>query len=229
MSGLPGGLPLTMADGIVAAVILLSGLFAFFRGFVREFLAIAAWIGAAFAALYGFHYARPVARRFITVDMIADGVAALVLFVAALVILSLVSGMLSRRVQDSQLSALDRSLGFIFGLVRGAVLVCLALLVVNWAVPRDQRPDWLAQARSLPAIEQGAQFLLNLIPREATSRMGAAADESRRKAEAAAELKRSYDRLVNPRTQANPGAAEERPGYNADQRRDLDGLIRTTQ
>jgi membrane protein required for colicin V production len=223
------GLPFTLTDGIVAAVILLSGLFAFFRGFVREFLAIAAWVGAALAALYGFRYARPIARQFITVDMVADGVAALVLFVAALVVLSIISGGLSRRVQNSQLSALDRSLGFIFGLARGAVLVCLALLVVNWAVPRDQRPPWLAQARTLPVIEQGAQWLLNLIPREATSQTRAAADEGRRKAEAAAELKRTYDRLVSPRTQANPGAAEERKGYNAEQRRDLDGLIRTTQ
>jgi membrane protein required for colicin V production len=223
------GLPFTITDGLVALIILLSGLFAFFRGFVREFLAIGAWIGAAFAALYGFPYARPFARKFITVDMVADATAALVLFVAALVVLSIISGSLSRRVQDSQLSALDRSLGFIFGLVRGGVLVCLALLVVNWAVPRDQRPDWLANARSLPAIEAGAQWLLNLIPREATSQTRAALDETRRKAEAAAELKRSYDRLVNPRPQANPGAQEQRPGYNAEQRRDLDGLIRTTQ
>jgi membrane protein required for colicin V production len=222
-------LPFTITDGLVALIILLSGLFAFFRGFVREFLAIGAWIGAAFAALYGFQYARPIARRFITVDMVADATAALVLFVAALVVLSIISGSLSRRVQDSQLSALDRSLGFIFGVVRGGVLVCLALLVVNWAVPRDQRPDWLAKARSLPAIEAGAQWLLNLIPREATSQTRAALDETRRKAEAAAELKRSYDRLVNPRPQANPGAQEQRPGYNAEQRRDLDGLIRTTQ
>lgn len=222
-------LPFTFTDGLVAGIILLSGFFAFFRGFVRESLAIGAWVGAALAALYGFKYARPIARQFISVDMIADAAAGGVLFILALIVLSMISGMISRRVQNSGLSALDRSLGFLFGLARGAVIVCLALLVVNWAVPREQRPDWIANAKTLPAIESGAQWLLNLLPREATSQTRAAADDARRKAETAVELKRSYDRLVSPQPQANPGAQEARPGYNAEQRRDLDGLIRSTQ
>jgi membrane protein required for colicin V production len=222
-------LPFTMTDGLVVAIILLSGLFAFFRGFVKESLAIGAWIGAAAAALYGFKHVRPIARQFITVEMIADATAGIVLFIAALIVLSLISGFIARRVQNSRLSALDRSLGFLFGLARGAVIVCLALLVVNWAVPKEQRPDWLAQAKTLPVIEQGAQWLLNLLPREATSQTRAAADDARRKAEQAIEVKRSYDRLVNPQPQANPGAPPPPTGYTADQRRDLDGLIRTTQ
>jgi len=221
--------PVTFTDGLVVGIILLSGLFAFFRGFVREALAIGAWVGAALAALYGFKHARPIARQFISVDMIADAVAGATLFIVALIILSMISGAISRRVQDSGLSALDRSLGFLFGLARGAVIVCLALLVVNWAVPREQRPDWIANAKTLPAIEAGAQMLLNLLPREATSQTRAAADDARRKAETAVELKRSYDRLVSPQPQANPGAQEARPGYNAEQRRDLDGLIRSNQ
>jgi membrane protein required for colicin V production len=222
-------LPFTLTDGLVVLIIVLSGIFAFFRGFVRESLAIGAWVGAALSALYGFKYARPIARQFITVEMIADATAAIVLFIVALIVLSLISGAISRRVQDSVLSALDRSLGFLFGLARGVVIVCLALLVVNWAVPRDQRPDWITQAKTLPAIEQGAQWLLNLLPREATSQTRAAADDARRKVEAAADLKRSYDRLVSPPPQANPDAREPPTGYTADQRRDLDGLVRKTQ
>ena len=223
------GLGITFTDGLVAAVILLSGFFAFFRGFVREALAIGAWIGAALAALYGFKHARPIARQFISIEMIADGTAVVVVFIVALIVLNLISGAISRRVQDSALLALDRSLGFLFGLARGAVIVCLALLVVNWAVPKDQRPDWIANAKSLPMVEIGAQWLLNLLPREAKSETRAAADDAKRKAEQALELKRSYDRLVNPQPQANPGAQDARQGYNAEQRRDLDGLLRTTQ
>ena len=221
--------PFSFTDGLVVGIILLSGLFAFFRGFVREALAIGTWIGAAFAALYGFKYARPIARQFITVERIADVTAAAVLFITALIVLSIISGPISRRVQASALSALDRSLGFLFGLARGAVIVCLALLVVNWAIPKDQRPDWITSARTLPAIETGAQWLLNLLPREATSQTRAAADEARRKAEQAMDTKRSLDRLISPQPQPNPAAQEPRPGYNAEQRRDLDGLIRTTQ
>ena len=89
------GLSITFTDGLVAGVILLSGLLAFFRGFVKEALAIGAWVGAAFAALYGFKFARPLARQFISVDMIADATAAAVLFIAALIVLSMISGAVS--------------------------------------------------------------------------------------------------------------------------------------
>lgn len=223
------GVDFTFADGLVVVIILLSAMFAYFRGFVRETLAIGAWVGAGLAALYGFRHARPIARQFISVDMIADATAVLVVFIAALIVFSLFSGFISRRIQGSALSAVDKSLGFAFGIARGVVIVCLAMLAINWAVPKEQRPDWLVRARTLPAIEMGAQWLLNLLPRDARSETRTAADETRRKAEQAIEAKRSYDRLVSPRPQAaNPDASQDRQGYNADQRRDLDSLIRTT-
>lgn len=223
------GVDFTFTDALVVLIILLSAVFAYFRGFVRETLSIGAWIGAAFAALYGFRHARPIARQLISVDMIADAAAVLVVFIVALLVFSLISGFISRRIQGSALSAVDRSLGFAFGIARGVVVVCLILLAINWAVPREQRPDWLVRARTLPAIEMGAQWLLNLLPRDAKSETRSAADETRRKAEQAIDLKRSYDRLVSPQPQpANPDAAQDRQGYNADQRREFDRLIRST-
>ena len=82
-----------------------------------------AWVGAAIATLYLFEFAQPVARTYIEVELIADIVAGVVLFVITLIVLSLISHALSRRVRDSALGPLDRSLGLVFGLARGAALV----------------------------------------------------------------------------------------------------------
>ena len=119
-------LPFTFLDIAIGVVLLISGLLAFVRGFVHEVLAVGAWIGAIVVAVFGFPYHRPYARDLIPHELVADAAAGAAIFVVALVVLSLLTRALSDRVKDSALNALDRSLGFVFGLLRGAVLVCLA-------------------------------------------------------------------------------------------------------
>src|SRR3546814_1784911 len=52
-------LPINLADLIVIVVLLVSGVFAFVRGFVHEVLAIASWVGAAFVTLYAYPLVQP--------------------------------------------------------------------------------------------------------------------------------------------------------------------------
>ncbi|MBC7136294.1 MAG: CvpA family protein, partial [Oceanibaculum nanhaiense] len=152
-------LPVNATDILVFAILLVSGLLAFFRGFVREVLSVGAWVGAAFSTLYGFQHVRPYARDLIGIDMVADIAAGVGLFIIALIILSVVSNMLAGLVKGSALNAVDRSLGFLFGLLRGAVLVCLAFLVLDWAVAEQERPNWITNAKTMPLVERGAGFI----------------------------------------------------------------------
>jgi membrane protein required for colicin V production len=158
---------MTSADLIIIAILALSALLAFMRGFVREVLSIGAWVGAALATIYGFPLAQPYARKYIEVALFADIAAGVAIFVLALIILTILSHALSKNVRDSALGAVDRSLGLLFGLVRGAVLVCLAYLVMAWAIPQEDRPVWIAQSRTLPLVQQGADLLLRILPESA--------------------------------------------------------------
>jgi len=128
-------LPINSVDLIVIATVLLSGLLALFRGFVKEVLSVGSWIGAGLVALYGFGYAQPIAREHIGSDLIADLAAVLALFVIALVVFSVLTHMCSSLVQDGAAGAIDRSLGFGFGVVRGAVIVSLAAIVLDTLIP----------------------------------------------------------------------------------------------
>jgi membrane protein required for colicin V production len=143
-------------DLAVVTVIVMSGVFAFARGFVKEALSIVAWVGAAFAALYGSAYLLPMAGRALPKGPTTEVVAGIVLFLVVLVALSLLTSAVSRRVKQSGLSAVDRSLGLVFGLLRGVVLVCLGYLALAWALPSDERqqPAWMTHAR--PATRPGA-------------------------------------------------------------------------
>lgn len=220
-------LPLNPADLGIVIALMASGLLAFFRGLVKEVLAVAGWVGAAFATLYGFRYAQPIARRFIAVELAADAAAGIAIFLVTLIVLSMITHAISARVRDSALNAVDRSLGFVFGLVRGAVLVVLAYLLLAWAVPTREHPDWLRQARAMPLVERAADFLLSIVPRDQRGEATAAAERSRRLAREAEEARKSFDRLVNPQPKGD--APKDAPGYNPQERRTLDRLIETTQ
>jgi len=172
-------------DIAVIAVILLSGLFAFARGFVKGVLSVGAWVGAGFAALYGLPYATPVAERFLPAGAVAEAAAGLAIFFVALVALSILTSAIARRVKESALSAVDRTLGLIFGLVRGVVVVCLAYIALSWVWPADKpqpQPQWIAGARTLPLLASGAERLRQLLPAQYREKAQATANETRRAA-----------------------------------------------
>lgn len=157
-------LPINLADAAVILVIVLSGIFALVRGLIHELLAVGSWGGAAIATVYAFPRVQPFSRNIITIPLAADIVAGVVIFLAVLVALSIITHMIARRVRRSHLGALDRSLGLLFGLFRGAVLICVAWLTLTWTVPRVDYPAWLLEARSLPLVERGALLLVDLLP-----------------------------------------------------------------
>ncbi len=116
-------------DYVVIGCVLLSGLLALMRGLVREVCSLAAWAGAFVAAAKFSYLAEPWAHRYVKSDSFASQIAMVAMFFAAFVALSLVGMLIGRLVQGNALTAIDRSLGFVFGLLRGTLLVCLLYLV----------------------------------------------------------------------------------------------------
>lgn len=157
-------LGLNVFDLIVIGVVVLSGLFALMRGLVKEVLSIVSWVGALFVAVYGFNFVHPFLDRLIQPTWLADAITGVGLFVISLIVLGLISTVVSGAVRKSSAGALDRSLGFLFGLVRGAVIVCVAWLAMSWALPAAEQPMWLREARTLPLVERGANLLLSMVP-----------------------------------------------------------------
>ena len=153
-------------DLVVLAVIVLSGLLAFMRGFVREALGLGAWVIAALVAgPYGvFPYMQPWARQQFTDPTLADTVAFAGVFLLVLIVLSIVASALSRAVQYSALGGLDRTLGLVFGLARGAALLAAAYILAGFAISVDQWPSPVLSARSLPSIYRGAAWVAVQLP-----------------------------------------------------------------
>lgn len=167
-------LPVNVVDLAVLAVLLISAVFAYARGFIHEILSIGSWIGAIFATIYGYPHAQPYARDLIPIQLAADLTAGVVIFVATLFSLSLIIRMIAKHIQQSSLNVLDRSLGFLFGLLRGAIIVCVAYLGIEFLMTPEEQPKWVREAKSMPLILKGADALRELIPEDLDAKIKAA-------------------------------------------------------
>ena len=155
---------LSWFDVAVGGAVLVSALLAFTRGLLHEVLGIVPWLGGAAATVYGFPLVRPYARELIGIDLAADAAAGVVLFFAAFIVLSMFSRALFSQVPHSALNVFDRSLGFLFGLARGAFLLVLAYLGLGMFLPTAEHPEWIRDARTRPAIEQGVAWIRTIVP-----------------------------------------------------------------
>lgn len=162
----------TIADGAVLVVTLVSGLLAFTRGFTREALAIGGWILAAILALYGAPLVKPILKETPTIGDILQRncnlsklVAFAVVFAIALIFLSIFTPLFSSAVRESPLGAVDKALGFLFGLARGVALVAVAWLIYAQIMPPSERLPAIEKARSVALIKEAANIIENNAPR----------------------------------------------------------------
>ena len=137
----------TLVDAGVAGIIVLSAILAYSRGFVREAMAIAGWVGAAFLAFLFAPSAQPLVKEIpVLGNFLGDScelsiIAAFAAVLAiGLVLASLFTPLFSSVVQRSALGGLDQGLGFLFGVLRGIVLVGVAFLVYDRAVAANTVP-----------------------------------------------------------------------------------------
>ncbi len=122
---------IAILDGVVIAVVLISALLAMFRGFVREVLSIAAWVAAAILAYLFYEDLLPFISQYVDNRTIAIGISAAAIFLVSLIIVSLITMKISDYVMDSPVGAVDRLLGFVFGVARGVLLVVVAVIFLS--------------------------------------------------------------------------------------------------
>jgi membrane protein required for colicin V production len=109
------------------------------------------------------------------------------------------------------------------------VLIGLAYLVFAQLVPPKQHPDWVKDAKSLPAIRYAALALASLAPEavakalETVDEAGQAASATVNAGKALRDAKEAADKLG-----ASPDRSKE-SGYKAEDRQQIDRLIGTTQ
>ncbi len=151
-------------DLVVFGIIIVSGLLGMLRGLVREVLGLAAWGGALLAAITFFQSAQPIARRMIANPDIADPAAYAAVFLIALIVLTVIANIIGSLAHRSALGGVNRTLGLVFGVVRGAVVLIVAYIVVGMGIAIETWPPPVLAAHSLPYVYRGAIWVADRLP-----------------------------------------------------------------
>ena len=156
-------MPITLLDGIVVGFTLVSAMLAMVRGFSREILSIASWIAAAATAFFLYPAVLPYVAPYIDHDMVAVAAAAAIVFFIALIVVTVITMKLADFIIDSKVGALDRTLGFVYGVARGLLVLAVALLFFNWLVGTNP-PAWVSDAKSRPLLESIGSWVQGVLP-----------------------------------------------------------------
>ncbi|TRD20769.1 CvpA family protein [Palleronia caenipelagi] len=163
----------TIVDGIVVLLLVVSALLAYSRGFVREATSIAGWIVAGIGAFAFAPMAQPLVREIPYLDKYLSSSCELsiifafgAVFLAFLIVFWVFTPILSGLIQDSALGPVDRTLGFVFGVLRGLVLIAVAFFVYE-KVAVTEGVAQVDQSRSANIYAKSQNAIEDTMPEDA--------------------------------------------------------------
>lgn len=170
-------------DIIVGAILLISAVISFIRGFIREVLTIFGVVGGLLASYFfgdnasayiegaitpeapnNFEEAPTKLFDLIPYSLASDIVAYAFVFLAVVIVLSVISHFAAESLKKVGLGALDRTFGVIFGLLRGILFLGLLYLPVYMLVEPDTKDRWFQGSRTHPYLENTSGFISHFLP-----------------------------------------------------------------
>lgn len=235
-----------IVDILVGAVLLVSAVISFLRGFIREVLTITGVLGGLVAAYFGAPVLSPVVQGwfgveedpekvqklfdFIPLAQAANVITYAAIFIIVVIVLSIISHFLAEAVKTVGLGAIDRTLGVIFGVLRGALLLGLLYLPVQMAVSQETKESWFEGSRSYIYLEKVSGWIGGFFSDEQIQQVG---DDARKFGDVLDTRKKLEEmNLLRKKAEEGPLSEEEvkkLQGYNEEFRNSMDQLIEQEQ
>jgi membrane protein required for colicin V production len=229
-------------DIIVIAVLLISAIIAFLRGLIREILTIAGVVGGMLAAYFGAPFLTPSMRGWLGVeenveadklfgvlpyDLLAEVLSYGAIFIVVVIILSIVSHFVAEGAKSMGLGAIDRTFGFIFGLLRGILILGLLNLPVYLYVDQETIEKFSEGSKSIFYINKTSAIVKSLIPASTTETMDSSMNSineslgAQDKLDQIEFLKQQQERFTPPSS-----SPKNETGYDEELRNQMDQLFK---
>lgn len=228
-------------DIIVGVVVLASALISFMRGFIREVLTIAGVVGGSLAAVFVGPTLAPTVREWfgvvegkpappkvldiIPMEIVADVTTYGVIFIAIVIVISVISHFMSGAAKAMGLGPVDRTLGVIFGIARALLLLGLVYLPFHLLMDEKKKEEFFKDSQTHYFIEKISAVMAQYLP-ESDDVKEQADDLIKKKLE-------DQDLLGGGQKKEEPGAPEaplpeatKQDGYKDEQRQKLIELFK---
>ncbi len=236
--------PLNNLDVVILIITAISALIALCRGLIKEVLSIIGWILAAILVMYLLPVLTPFANKYIASTTMSSIVTGLLILIVFYVVWLLSTDKMIGKIRTSKLSALDRMLGLLFGILRAALFVILFNILMSWMLPEESKSDIFEQSRYYQLAGKFAEPIESLIPEDTVdllksegAKVGLGKQkkaDKKDKDEAKEENSQAlFEELVKPQIEkavdkAAEKAAAEFKGYQENETESLDRLVETT-
>jgi membrane protein required for colicin V production len=206
-------------DALVLAIVFISIIVSVARGFLRDMLSIVVWISAIALGYFGSANLTPFLSKYMPHIAWLNWAVGGAIIIISLFIGSIMNGYFVKLFKMASPSILDRSLGFLFGFVRGIFLVSLAFITIQAFLPKETPPYWFKESKLKFLLHNGGNVIIYLMPTYIDKNLGKMKalrlDNSSPKV---------FERLNLPSFKDQTDVST--PGYTSGQRNKLDDKIR---
>lgn len=143
---------ITAVDIGIVVVVAISGLISLVRGFVKETMSLIVWLSAFVVASTFDDTVSVFLVNLIEMASLRHLAAWAGLFVGTLLVGALANFLLGKLVDSTGLAGTDRTLGFVFGIFRGLLIVLAIVIILPKAIPVEQ-DVWWQESTLIPFFE----------------------------------------------------------------------------
>lgn len=208
-------------DLLVILFILASAFFAFSRGFFQEIFSLFSWSGALLISYFYSKYLIDYVDKILNNPTLSNLITYLVIFIVSLFLLSFISKKISGLIKYSSVGMIDRSLGFLFGVIRGYILLCLIFFGYNFFF-KEVYPKWLEKSKLSYILMKGSIELISIFDKDNQSINSI----EKKIIEKSNSL---FEKSIDSRLRRDKNDSRIDRGYNEDDRNNLDQLIDNIQ
>ena len=141
-------------DVVVLLILGFSGILAFARGLSREIISIIALLAGLIGALFIFGRYRIDVQNFIRPSWLADGALFIGVFATLYLLISFVLRGWAKTLRGRTPGLIDRLLGFGFGVLRGAILASLFVMIITKSAKGGEPAEWMSEANTYPSLRK---------------------------------------------------------------------------
>ena len=206
-------------DSLILVIIFVSIIVSVFRGFFRDILSIVVWIAAIALGVYGGTNIAPFLSEYVSHIAWLDWAVGIIITIISLFVGSILNNYFIKSFKWGGPSTIDRSLGFLFGLVRGIFLVSLAYISIQAFLAKESTPYWFKESKLKFLLQNGGNIIIYLMPAQVEKDLGKMGSLRQNN-----NSPRVFELLNLPSLKGPTNAST--PGYTSGERTKLDDKIR---